>query len=138
MDEHAIDGPLLLFDGECNVCNASVQFVIRRDPGALFRFASLQSALGQRLCTLHHIPAGRADTLVLIDDAGAHVRSTAVLRVARALGFPWKLAYVFIVVPPWLRDLAYRAFASMRYRLFGRRTTCMVPTAEQRRRFLSE
>lgn len=131
------DRPILLFDGVCNLCNGVTQFVIRRDPPpAKFRFAALQSQAGRRLQREHGLEEGALDTFVLIEDGVAYVRSTAALRVARRMGAPWSLAYAFIVVPRPLRDALYRWISRNRYRWFGVRDACMVPTPELRSRFL--
>jgi predicted DCC family thiol-disulfide oxidoreductase YuxK len=127
--------PVLLFDGVCNVCNSAVNFVIDRDPGARFRFASLQSEAARVLCSDHGVGTD-GDTIVLVCGGAAYTESTAVLRVLRSLGGFWALFYVFIVVPKPVRDAAYRCFAAHRYRWFGKRETCRIPTPEIRARFL--
>lgn len=134
----APDGrPILLFDGVCNLCNGLVQFVIRRDPApARFRFAALQSEAGQRLLREHGMSTSDLDTFMMIADGVAHVRSTAALNVLKRLGLPWSLASIFIAVPRPMRDAVYRWIARNRYRWFGRREACMVPTPELRSRFL--
>ncbi len=129
--------PLVLFDGVCNVCNAAVNFIIDRDPDARFRFASLQSGRGRALCDSHGL-AGDVSTIVLIEDGAAYTESTAVLRIARRLGAAWPLLYVAIVLPRVLRDALYRYFAANRYRWFGKRETCRIPTPDIRRRFLTD
>ena len=113
---------VVLFDGVCNLCNGLVQFIIRRDPHARFQFAAMTSFA--------------ADTIVLVEDGRRYERSAAVLRIARQLRAPWPLLFAFIVVSRPLRDWAYDAVARRRYRWFGRRETCMVPTPELRARFV--
>ncbi len=131
--EHAI----VLFDGVCNLCNGLVQFVIRRDPApARFRFAALQSNAGQQLLREHGLSTVDLDTFVLVEAGVARVRSTAALRLLKRLGLPWSLAWSFIIVPRPLRDAVYRFVARNRYRWFGVRESCMVPTPELRSRFL--
>ena len=131
-------GPVLLFDGVCNLCNGAVQFIIRHDPAGRFRFAALQSDTGERLLREMGLPPDKLDTLVLVEDGRAHQRSTAALRIARRLSGLWPaLFYLFIWVPRPLRDLAYDFVARNRYRWFGQRDECMVPTPELRARFLS-
>ena len=126
---------MILFDGVCNLCNGFVQFVIARDPARRFRFASLQSEAGRR--SLEAAGAGNsAETVVLVEDGRAFTRSTAALRIARCLRFPWPLAFALIVVPRPLRDQVYDWVARNRYRWFGKRDVCMVPTPELRDRFL--
>ena len=127
---------MLLFDGVCTLCSGSVRFVIERDPGGRFQFAPLQSEAARRL--LEKSPQLLPDSLVLVEDGRPFTRSTAVLRIARGLRFPWPLAYVFVAVPRPLRDWVYDILASHRYRWFGRRDVCMVPTPELRSRFLND
>jgi predicted DCC family thiol-disulfide oxidoreductase YuxK len=127
---------VLLFDGVCTLCNGVVQFVIQRDPAGRFQFATLQSDAARRL--LQAAPQPLPDTLVLVEDGRMFLRSTAVLRVARGLEFPWPLAFVLVVVPRPLRDWVYDIVARNRYRWFGRRDVCMVPTPELRARFLTD
>jgi predicted DCC family thiol-disulfide oxidoreductase YuxK len=128
---------VILFDGVCNLCNAFVQFIIDRDPRARFSFAALQSDAAAQLLSGQRRTAPVLDSVVLVEQGRLAFESTAVLRIARRLGFPWALAYAFIVVPRPLRDWAYRLAAPHRYRWFGRRDRCMVPTADIRARFLS-
>ena len=128
--------PVVLFDGDCNLCNSSVQWILRRDRRARFRFASLQSAAGTAVLRGVPTPQPLPDAMVLVQDGRAHVRSGAVLRIAGGLGLPWSLAAVFLLVPWPLRDFAYDFLARRRHRWFGRTTTCMVPTPALRARFL--
>lgn len=128
--------PVILFDGVCSFCDASVQFVIDRDPEAQFRFASLQSSTGTRLAAEAGVDASVLDTLVLVTDAGPFVRSDAVIEIARRLGRPWSLLMAGRVLPRSLRDAAYRLVARHRIRLFGRLDACRIPTPELRARFL--
>jgi predicted DCC family thiol-disulfide oxidoreductase YuxK len=132
------DPPILLFDGVCNLCNGAVVFVIRRDPRARFRFAPLQSPAADALLASRGVArGGLPDSFVLVEDGHVHIRSTAALRVARRLRFPWPLFAAFLVVPRLLRDPLYDLVARNRYRWFGKREECMVPTAELRARFLA-
>jgi predicted DCC family thiol-disulfide oxidoreductase YuxK len=127
---------LVLFDGVCNLCNGVVQFVIARDPRGRFQFGALQSAAARRVIEEHGAPDPLPDAIVLVEDGRLYTRSTAALRIARRLTFPWPLAAVFLAVPRPFRDRAYALVASRRYRWFGRRETCMVPTPELRARFI--
>ena len=127
---------MLLFDGVCTLCSGSVRFVIERDPAGRFQFAPLQSEAARRL--LERAPQPLPDSLVLVEDGRLFTRSTAVLRIARGLRFPWPLAYVFVAVPRPVRDWVYDAVARNRYRWFGRRDVCMMPTPELRARFLDD
>ena len=128
---------IVLFDGVCNVCNGAVNFIIDRDPESRFRFASLQSEAGRGLALRHGIGED-VRTIVLIEDGKAYTESTAVLRLTRGLAGPWPLAYYAVFVPRVLRDVFYRWFAANRYKWFGKREVCRVPTPEIRERFLSD
>ncbi len=128
--------PVILFDGVCNLCNGFVQFVIARDPQARLSFASLQSDAAARLLARTPLAASRGESLVFIEGGRMFTRSTAALRILRALGFPWSLGYALIAVPRPIRDWVYDRVARNRYAWFGRRDVCMVPTPELRRRFL--
>jgi predicted DCC family thiol-disulfide oxidoreductase YuxK len=128
--------PLILYDGVCPFCTASVLFVIRRDPRKRFHFAALQSPLGRTLLARYRLPQDEFQTFVLITEDGHATRSTAALKVARELGGPWLLLYGFILVPAPIRDLVYRIVARHRYRWFGKRETCLVPSADIRDRFV--
>ena len=133
----SFSGSIVVFDGVCNLCNAWVNFVIVRDRGGKFRFAALQSAAGQRLVgDLRH--GGRLDgsSIVLIEGKHYHTRSTAALRIARGLDFPWPLLYGLVLVPRFFRNWIYDLVAQNRYRLFGKRETCRVATPEVEDRFL--
>ena len=127
---------IVLFDGVCNFCNGAVNFIIRHDEAGKFRFAALQSDAGMALKQKFGI-GDDVDSIVLIEDGRVFLHSTAALRNARALGFPWSIGYAFIIVPESIRDWFYKLFATYRYRLFGKTDVCMVPTAEVRERFLA-
>ena len=126
----------ILFDGVCNLCHGFVRFVIPRDPSARFRFAALQSPQAASLLRDAAATGPLPDSVVLVQDGRAYFRSDAALRIARGLRFPWPLAYGFIVVPRVIRDGIYDAVAANRYRWFGRRDVCMLPSPDLRRRFL--
>ena len=130
--------PVVLFDGVCNLCNGAVIFIIRRDPQSRFRFASLQSAVAGRLLAKSGVVAPLPDSFVLLDENGVHLRSTAALRIGRGLSFPWWLAFLCVIVPRPIRDWVYDVVARYRYRWFGKRDVCMVPTPELSARFLSD
>ncbi len=127
---------VVLFDGVCNLCNAAVRFIIDRDPAGRFQFAPLQSAAGQELLSRHGLDAEQLQTIVLVEDGRAYTRSTAALRIARRLRAPWSLLYGLIALPAPLRDWAYDLVGRNRYRWFGRRESCRIPTPEERARFL--
>ena len=128
-------GTYVLFDGVCNVCNYWVQFIIKRDPKAYFHFASLQSTEAQTLLEKHNQTA-TLDSIVLLQNGKVYTESTAILQITKKLTGLWKLLSVFLFVPKFIRDAAYRWFAKNRYRWFGQQESCMIPTPEVRQRFL--
>lgn len=128
--------PVLLFDGECNLCNRFVQKVIRMDPTALFRFASLQSEAGKRLTSKAKVSGPLPDSVVLVDAEGTYFFSEAALRVYWHLGRFRPLLGIAFLIPRGIRDAVYRVIAKNRYKWFGRRDSCMVPTPELKDRFL--
>lgn len=128
--------PILLFDGVCNLCNHSVQFIIRRDSRGIFRFASLQSEAARELLSgFQEKPAGLS-TVVLLENGRLHLKSDAALGVLRRLPGLWPMLYVFILIPRPIRDAVYDWVARNRYRWFGKKDQCMLPRAEWRERFL--
>jgi predicted DCC family thiol-disulfide oxidoreductase YuxK len=127
---------VVLFDGVCNLCNGFVQFLIRRDKKRRFLYASLQSEAGRSLIEELGLEAGKMDTVILIDQGKAYTHSDVALRAAGKLGGLWPLFKVFYVFPKPLRDLVYNWIARNRYRWFGKRETCMIPTPELKSRFL--
>lgn len=129
---------LLLFDGVCNLCNAFVNFVIDHDPEGYFLLGSLQSDAARPYLRAFDVDPGARDTVLLIEGGRLYRRSTAALRVLRRLEAPWPLLYGLMAVPPPLRDWVYDRVASNRYRWFGQRDQCRVPTPELRARFLEE
>ena len=128
--------PLLLFDGVCNLCNSSVQFIIRHDPEQKFLFASLQSDKGQEILKELGLNAKEFNSLILIENGKAYMRSTGALRIARHLSGLWKFLYIFIIIPSFIRDFLYNFVAHNRYRFFGKKDHCMIPTPELKARFL--
>jgi predicted DCC family thiol-disulfide oxidoreductase YuxK len=130
-------GAIVLFDGVCNFCNGSVNFVIERDPENYFKFAPLQSEIGEKLLDEYEINKADTDSVILIEDGKAYTHSTAALRIARKLRGFWSWFYVFRFVPKFIRDFFYKVFAKYRYQAFGRQDACMMPTPEIRQRFLT-
>ena len=128
--------PIVLFDGVCNLCNGSVQFLLKRDPEGRFRFASLQSDAGRRLMAEHGLAVDSLSSVLLIEGGRVWQESSAALRIARHLPGAWKLLRVFAAVPRPLRDAVYRWIARNRYRWFGKTETCWLPTPELKARFL--
>lgn len=127
---------LILFDGVCNVCNASVNFILDHDPAGRFRFASLQSAVGQKVLRDLKRPAASFDSVILVENGRFYEKSDAALRIARHLR-GWRWAWGLRFVPKFLRNAAYDLIARNRYRWFGRREVCRVPTPEERERFVA-
>lgn len=127
---------IVLFDGECNFCDASVQFIIKRDPSAHFYFTSLQSEKGQALKEEFSIPE-EVDSIVLIANKRAYTQSSAALHIAKKLDGLWHLLFLFILVPRPIRDGIYQYFAKNRYQWFGKKEDhCALPSPEIRKRFL--
>ena len=128
--------PIVLFDGVCNLCNGSVQFILRHDPAARFRFASLQSPVGRELLAKFGMDPGRLDSVILVEGDRWYKESDAALRIARGMSGGGKALAVFRVIPRPIRDAVYRLIARNRYRWFGKQETCWLPTPELRGRFL--
>jgi len=127
---------ILLFDGVCNLCNHIVQFTIKRDLKAKFKFATLQSENGQALLKKFDLPTDGFNTFVFINGNKYFLKSSAGLNVLKELGGVWKLFYAFIIFPKPLRDFIYNIIAKTRYRIFGKRDNCMIPTSDINQRFL--
>ncbi|HET7393735.1 MAG TPA: thiol-disulfide oxidoreductase DCC family protein [Candidatus Binatia bacterium] len=127
---------LILFDGVCNLCNASVQFVIRHDRAGKFRFAAIQSEIGREIFQRHGLDPAKLQTFVFITDGRIFLRSDAAIEVVARFGGAWKLLRVLSLVPRSLRDAIYSFIAQNRYRWFGRQEVCMIPTPEIKERFL--
>ena len=126
---------IVLFDGVCNFCNDAVNFIISHDRTGRFKFAPLQSEIGRELRAKYNLGTD-VDSIVLIEDGRVFIHSTAGLRIWKGLGGVMSVAYVFIIVPAAIRDFFYNTLAKYRYRLFGKKEVCMIPTAEVRERFL--
>lgn len=130
--------PLILFDGLCNLCEASVLFVIKRDPKGSFRFTSLQSEVaGQRLTELGE-EAGSVKSLLLIKNGRLYNKSDAALEIVKDLSGFWSALQIFRIIPKGIRDLIYDWIARNRYRWFGKKDVCLLPTSEILDRFLEE
>ena len=132
-----IPDQLVLFDGVCNLCNALVQFVIRRDPAARFRFAPIQSRVGTEIFQRHGLDPADLQTFVFVADGKILLRSDAAIEVVSRFGGAWRIVKLFRSVPRPLRDRLYSFIARNRYRWFGRKEVCMVPTPELKERFLT-
>jgi len=129
-------GNLVLFDGVCNLCNIFVIFIIRNDHRDLFRFVPLQSQAAIELLGNDYPSGGEFETIIYHENGQNYTRSTAVLRIARHLRFPWPLMWAFIVIPPVIRNYIYGVISKSRYRWFGKRDQCMAPTPELRKKFI--
>jgi predicted DCC family thiol-disulfide oxidoreductase YuxK len=127
---------IILIDGQCNLCHGITRFVIQRDPHQHCKFASIQSEIGQSLMAEGGLDGGALNTFVMIEGGRYYTKSTGALRLARKLSGIWPLAYAFIVVPKFIRNLVYDYIASRRYRWFGHNESCLIPSAETRKRFL--
>ena len=129
--------PIVLFDGECNLCNGSVRFLYPRDPQGRLRFANLQSETGQALLQRFSLPKEEFDSFVLVEGESAYTHSTGALRTLGHLRFPWPiLGSGLLILPAVLRDLVYNWIARNRYAWFGKTNTCQAPTPNLQTRFL--
>lgn len=126
---------VVLFDGVCNFCESSVQFILRHDKTGSLRFASLQSEIGQQLLTAYGI-SHELQSVVFVESAKAYTKSAAAFRIARYFGGWWKLLLVFSILPAFITDFGYDIIAKNRYRWFGKKDACMIPSADIRSRFL--
>ena len=126
---------IILFDGVCNLCNNSVQFIVKRDPTAKFNFAAIQSEIGEKLLRQHGFHQA-VNSFILIENDRIYLKSSAALRVCGKLQGLWKLLVIFQIIPPFIRDIFYDAVAKNRYRWFGKKDSCMIPSPELKKRFL--
>lgn len=136
MSTSEVQNPVILFDGVCNLCNRSVQFIINRDPSGIFRFAPLQSETGKNLLSKFDLPNDKLDSIILVENNEYYLRSTAALKILRRLGTLWKIVYVFMLVPRPVRDYIYDIVARNRYEWYGKRAECMIPSSDIESRFL--
>lgn len=135
-DTSASEPPVILFDGICNLCNTSVQFIIKRDPQSYFKFAALQSEAGITLQKKYNLPVDKWQSVILVSHGKVYDRSSAALHIAKKLSGPISLLYIFIIVPAFLRNFIYDWIAKNRYKWFGKRNECMIPTPELKSRFI--
>lgn len=129
---------IILFDGVCNLCNNAVQFVIKKDKKNNFRFASLQSPFGQDLLKQFQLDTKEFNSFIVVEKGKIYNKSTAALRVAKKLAGLWPLLYFFIVVPAFIRNYVYDFIAANRYKWFGKKDACWVPTPELKMKFLDQ
>ncbi len=128
---------LILFDGVCNLCNNSVQYVIKHDKNNRFLFAALQSDTGKEIIEKFNIDTAKTDSILLYSpEKGIAHKSTAALKIASKLGFPRNLMVVFFIVPTFIRNWVYDFIAKNRYKWYGKKEACMIPTPELKSRFL--
>ena len=128
---------IILFDGVCNLCNGAVQFIIKKDKKDLFRYAALQSEIGEKLIAERGIDTSKVDSIILIEPGVAYfVKSDAALKIGQSFGGLWKGLALFTWIPKVLRDVIYDLVAKNRYRWFGRKDACMIPTPELQAKFL--
>ena len=137
-DLEQVTAPVIFFDGVCNLCNASVQFIIRHDKKRIFRFASLQSAVGQYLLKENNLAEKHFDSFILYENQNIYTRSTGALKCANYLSPPWSWLYIFIWVPRFIRDGIYSWISKNRYRWFGKKEACWLPSPELKNLFLDE
>ncbi|MEZ4969830.1 MAG: thiol-disulfide oxidoreductase DCC family protein [Flavobacteriaceae bacterium] len=128
---------IILFDGVCNLCNSAVQYVIEHDKNNIYRFAALQSDIGGELMKERGMDASQIDSIILIEQGVAYyTKSTAALKIARSFGGIWQLVVVFQWIPEKIRDRVYDYIAHNRYKWYGKKNACMVPTQELKSKFL--
>ena len=127
---------IIFFDGVCNLCNSSVNFVIRHDKRNIFHFASLQWDVARKLLAENYPEGDDFQTILYYENGKIFEKSTAVLRIARKLDYPLKMAYGFIIVPRFIRDSIYMFISRNRYKWFGKKDRCMIPTPELKNKFL--
>jgi len=130
--EHAV----VYFDGICNFCNGVINFIMRNDRNDYFRYTPLQSESGQKFLREHQFPTQRLDTFYLAENGKIYSHSAAVLRIVKHLGWKYSWMHGFIIVPAFFRDFFYEVISKNRYRWFGRKDQCMIPTSEERSKFL--
>lgn len=129
-------GPVLLFDGVCNLCNKLVIFIIRKDRLAKIRFAALQSETGKEILKAHNLPDKDIDSVVYISGHTIFLKSSAVLHLLKDVGNGWNLFFGLIIIPRFIRDFFYDLIARTRYRIFGKKSVCMMPSPEIADRFI--
>ncbi len=127
---------IVLFDGVCNLCDSSVQLIIKHDKKDFFRFAALQSENGEKILKEAGLPANFLETFVYYEKGKFYTASTAALRISKHMSGAWKLFYALLIIPPPLRNTIYRVVANNRYKIFGKQKECMIPSPELRKKFI--
>ncbi len=130
------DLPIVLFDGVCNYCNGLINSIIRQDRKKIFRFAALQSDAGQMLLRERNLPTDQFESFILLDKNKVYKKSTAALKLYNKLPWYWKWTQLFWIFPKFFRDWVYSIIAKNRYKWFGKREECMIPSPDVRQRFL--
>jgi predicted DCC family thiol-disulfide oxidoreductase YuxK len=130
------DQKIILFDGVCNLCNGAVTYIIKRDKNNVFKFAALQSEIGQELISKFNIDTSKVDSIILIDGEKHYTKSSAALHIAKQLSGAYPLLFGFMVVPKFIRNSVYDYIAKNRYKWFGKKESCMIPTVELKSKFL--
>lgn len=133
---YSIEKPIVFFDGVCNLCNSSVQFIIKRDKKEQFHFASLQSEYAKKCLKESLRDSDNLQSIVLKDGDKILTKSTAVLTISKSLSGLWPVLYILILIPKFIRDWVYDFIGSNRYKWFGRRDECMIPIPELKSRFI--
>jgi len=128
--------PILLFDGVCNLCNSSVQFILKRNKKGNIRFASLQSEFASNALKNSNLPPNYLNSLVLLENGNTYVKSDAALRLSKNLSGLWRFGSIFLIVPKFIRNAVYDLIAKYRYNWFGKKDVCWVPDQKWRNRFL--
>ena len=131
-----MDHPVVLFDGVCNFCNGSVNFILRQDRKGIFRFAALQSEAGQEILDQYGLANESFDSFILVEKGKIYQRSTAALKVFNKLSWYWKWTQLFFIIPPFIRNMVYDFIARNRYKWFGKKESCMLPSPAVKERFL--
>ncbi len=134
--KHIESHKIILFDGVCNLCNGAINFVIKKDKKNIFKFAPLQSEIGEALLSKFQIDTSNVDSIILVDGENYYAKSSAALRISKELYGGYPLLYGFIILPRFIRDLVYDYIAKNRYKWFGKKESCMIPTPELKEKFL--
>lgn len=132
----SINHKIILFDGVCNLCNGAINYVIKRDKNNVFKFAALQSEIGKELISKFNIDTSKVDSIILIDGEKHYEKSSAALHIAKYLSGGYPLLFGFMIVPKFIRNSGYDYIARNRYKWFGKKESCMIPTAELKSKFL--
>jgi predicted DCC family thiol-disulfide oxidoreductase YuxK len=128
---------IVLFDGVCNFCNSSVNFIIRHDKKKRYKFAALQSDIGRVLSEKNAIDQSKIDSIILVENGKVFIKSSAILRISQHLNYLYPLFFGFVIIPKFIRDRVYDFIAKNRYKWFGKKETCMIPSPEIKSRFIS-